>query len=122
MKVFEAYDPRAYLDAIDKLAWFMWHDSGCPPGTDRMRFWLPAEKHILALAAATVAAAQTADQAATAFDEKIRRFNPGDYLERIRVAAYFIWKKRGGSPVWDPSQAIEDWTESEKHILDQVST
>jgi hypothetical protein len=70
MEVFGKFDPRAYFAAIDKLAWSMWHDSGCQSGTDRMDFWLAAEKHILALIAAPVAAAQTSSEAAAALDDR----------------------------------------------------
>jgi hypothetical protein len=118
LKVFEVFSPVAYVDAIEGLAFRMYCDSGY---REDYEFWFPAEKHVLAVCVGTIAVAENAEKAAAALDNTIKSYNWRDHLQRIRERAWWLWKGREGSFVWDPFQALEDWTEAEQQVRDEIS-
>lgn len=109
----QQFDPKVYRDRISDLARYMWQQQGSPL-IDPLRYWVSAEKHILAIASRAIRAATSPSDAGRALATAIETFDPREYFELIRREAYAFW---GTTP--SHGHDIEDWLRAEDALRDR---
>lgn len=105
----ELFQDGEYRSRVDKLASHMWEYAGRPTHTG-LDFVTAAQKHAIAITVWGVnEAIATGDTVITILEE----FSIPAHLERIREAAYYLWRERGGCL----ENPLKYWLEAESSIL-----
>ena len=103
------------VDQVRQLAECMWESAGRQYGMAQ-DFWLAAERHVLAMMRAA-AASGGAGEAAESWIRDLPRLSPAGYMERIQVAAYYMWEAAGRHY----GRALDFWLEAEKQTLEAMA-
>ncbi|TVR99910.1 MAG: DUF2934 domain-containing protein [Rhodospirillales bacterium] len=102
-----------YLERVRDLSYQMWEAGGQQYGR-AMDYWIAAERHVSAMMMTQAQASPAAGPEAAA--KAVESFSATEHLERIRLAAYYMWEKAGRQY----GDSLEYWLAAERQILESL--
>lgn len=112
----ESFSPDLYVAAMDRLANAMWFRAGSPRDLEAIHIWLAAEKHIRAIATATIRTARKGSDLGHAVAGVLKQFSPEAHLERIQTAAFYMSE----NAEQEAGRSLDYWVEAEERILQEI--
>lgn len=113
----DAFSPAAYLRLVQQLAKHMAEDAELSAAVSPHDFWLAAERYILVIIASTAYSVNSLLDAANKLAATFREFSPGQYLQAVREAAYYLWEAAGSQP----GKSLSFWLEAERKYLQAIA-
>lgn len=104
---------EAPVARVRELAQCMWASAGRQYGMAQ-DYWLSAERHVLAMLRASTT---PASREPAAWAAELKTLSPADYLERIRVLAFYYWEAAGRGY----GEAMDYWLQAERDMLNAMA-
>lgn len=104
-------------ERIRELAHVMWESAGRQQGA-ALDFWLAAERHVLTVMRAGMAAPTSENDPQNELVRELMFGSSAAYLERVRELAYRLWEAAGR----EYGRSLDFWLEAERQVLETMST